>query len=404
MNTETYSPAEENELEGFTRVRRQGWGQERDPMREAALASAAQFLADAMNSRVPAYALKEALAPTSKHVLRQIDENYPYMIRETYTVSDFPNLLGDVLDRMMLDNFRLMPSAWRAWCRVPRPLRDFRTVRRLALNGAEGQYQTVNDDNELEYSTTLSEDNYTYNPSLRALGVKLSFRAIMDDDLNAFDSIPQRLGRGGARTVARFATDLLFDSSGPDATLISSGNGNLLTANPIFNVANLGVAFETLLGFTDADSEPILVEGVHLLYGPGLHVTVQNVLNQLTVDVVEAGGTSNRTVRVNNWIVRNLNPVMDPYIPIIATTNGDTSWMLIADPGAGRPIAEIGFLAGFEEPQLFVKAGNTQGVTGGINQSLGDFETMASHYKGVIAFGGATLEPQSAVGSDGSGS
>ena len=34
---------------------------------------------------------------------------------------------------------------------------------------------------------------------------------------------------------------------------------------------------------------------------------------------------------------------------------------------------------------------------------LGDFDTMASEYKGLVAFGGVAVEPKSIVGSDGSG-
>jgi hypothetical protein len=407
-----YRSYEDGELEGFDRLARPGqatgrWGNTPDPMHEARVASAAELVSDMLNARAPSWALKEAIQPTHMATARAIESNYPGLFRleEAYGVSDFPNLLGDVLDRMMLQRFREFPQGWRRWCRVSRPLRDFRTVRRLALNGAEGQYQQVDDQEGIQYSQTLAEDNYTYSPDLYALGVKLSFRDIMNDDLDAFDSIPDRLGRGGRRTIAKFATELLFDASGPHASLFTAGNGNLLTNNPDLAIDSLGTAFETLLGFTDDDSEPILVEGVALVYPPALHVTVQNMLNQLTVDVAEEGGTSNQTVRVNNWIVRDIEAVMDPYIPIVASSsNGDTSWALISRPTAGRPIAEVGFLAGFDEPQLFRKASNTVRVGGGQDQMLGDFETMQQHYKGVLGLGGAQMEPQSAVASNGSNS
>ena len=43
------------------------------------------------------------------------------------------------------------------------------------------------------------------------------------------------------------------------------------------------------------------------------------------------------------------------YIPMIATSNQNTSWFLFADPATSRPAAEIGFLRGHEEPELFMK-------------------------------------------------
>ena len=413
-NKETYKKTDQGSLEGFTPVARsQGegrWKLPANPVHENKVAAAAELLADVLTGRAPSYLLKEAIAPSwagqSDMVIRS---NYPelYSLTEAYSTSDFPYLMGDVLDRMMLANFQALGHDWRSYCRVSRPLRDFRTVRRLALNGAEGQYDEIPEGSEVEYTTSLAEDNYTYTPTLYGKGVKLTFRAIMDDDLSAFDSIPERLGRGGRRTIEKFVTELFFDSNGPDATFFASGNGNILTApatNADLAIDALGAAFAQLLGFTDTDSEPILVEGVTLVYGPSLHVTANNLINQLTVDVVEKGGITNQTIRVNNWIVRNITLVMNPYIPIVCTTNGATTWALFANPSAGRPAGEVGFLAGFEEPVLYRKASNSMRISGGLDQAAGDFATMDQHYKGILGMGGVVLEPQSAIGSNGSNS
>jgi DNA primase len=75
-----------------------------------------------------------------------------------------------------------------------------------------------------------------------------------------------------------------------------------------------------------------------------------------------------------------------------------------AAPNASRPAAQIRFLQGFEQPALFQKAPNTQRIGGGIDAQLGDFQTMASEFKGLVAFGGVLIEPKSIVGSNGSGS
>lgn len=407
---DTYTQTDQGSLEGYTRVVREGkggrWGRKPDPARVIRVAAAAELLQDVMTGAAPSWLLKEAIAPSwAGQSDVAIRNNYPELYRnigEAYSTSDFTNLMGDVLDRQLLANFQSLGHDWRSYCRVSRPLRDFRTVRRLALNGAEGQYEEIVEGEGVKYSTTLAEDNYTYTPTLYGLAVKFTFRAIMNDDLDAFASIPERLGRGGRRTIEYFVTDLFFDSSGPDATFFAAGNGNLLTGNPDLAIDALGTAFETLLGFTDSDSEPILVEGVTLVYPPALHVTVNNLMNQLSVDVTTEGGVSGQTVRVNNWIVRNLNPVMNPYIPIICTSNGNTSWALFANPNSGRPAGEVGFLAGYEQPALFRKSGNAQRIAGGLE--MHDFETMDIHFKGVLGMGGAVMEPQSAVASNGSNS
>jgi hypothetical protein len=384
---------------------------------QARVASASEFVGDLLRGSVRAYMLREMLAPSSPEMARLIESNYPGLIRpvedggvriggefrEAMSTSDFPLLVGDVLDRMLLARFSEVPQVWRGYISVGRPLRDFRIARMITTDRGDGQWDTISDLEGLTY-TTLTETGYTIEPALYGKAIRLSWRLLMNDDLDAFAEIPGVLGRGGRRTISRFATDLLFDANGPDATFFSVGNGNRLTGNPALTITSLGTAIQTFAAFVDDEGEPILLEGLRLVHGPGLRVTVQNILNQLTVDVTEAGGTSARIVRVNNWIVSGLTAIEDPYIPIIASTaNGATSWLLTTNPDTARPAARMRFLAGFEQPQLYQKAPNTMRVGGGMDEGVGDFQSMAQEYKGLVAFGGTTIEPKGAVGSNGSG-
>lgn len=420
-----YTPAGSGFLDGFSRVPRGAPGRLATPtqrqlfeQRQARVAAAAEFVADLLSGQLRSYYLREVLAPSSPEIARSIEANYPGLLRpanlheaaayglpaelaEAHTVSDFPLLMGDVLDRMLLARFAEAPQVWRQYISVGQPLRDFRTVRMLTTDGGDGQWDEISDEEGLTY-TTLAENGYTLTPALYGKAIKLSWRLLMNDDLDAFAEIPAVLGRGGRRTISKFATDLLFDANGPDATFFSAGNGNLLTGNPDLAIDSLATAIQTFAGFTDSEGEPIVLEGLRLVHGPGLRVTVQNLLNQLSVEVTQAGGISGQTVRVNNWIVQGLTAIEDPYIPIICTSNGATSWILTTNPATSRPAARMRFLAGFEAPALYRKAPNTQRVGGGLDDMVGDFESMAQEYKGLVAFGGTVIEPKAAVGSNGS--
>lgn len=413
---------------GFARVSRQRQSRMMNESQRRALAvhesrvaSAAEFMSDLLNGSIRSYYLQEMLRPSSPEMARRLNEAYPGLIRqmsvhesaaaavrfgadfvESMTTSDFPLLVGDVLDRMLLQRYSEVPQVWRQYIHVGRPLRDFRTTRLIQTDGGDGQWEEISEEEGLTY-TNITESGHTISPALYGKAVRLAWRLLINDDLDAFAEIPAVLGRGGRRTMSKYATDLLFDSNGPDATFISAGNGNLITGNPALSITSLGTGIEQIAGFTDSEGEPILVEGIRLVHGPGLRVTVNNILNQLTVDVVEAGGTSNRTIRVNNWLVRGITAVEDPYIPIVATSNGATSWLLAADPNTNRPAARMRFLRGFEQPNLYQKAPNTMRVGGGLDEGIGDFDSMATEYKGLVAFGGATIEPKSVIGSNGSG-
>lgn len=387
---------EENGLSGFSR---QGEGA---TARQAKIASAVALWADLINAKTPAWMLAEALRPSGQQTAKIIEANYPGLMRvtETHTTSDFPYLTGDVLDRMLLARYREFPSPWRQFAKVVTTLRDFRTVDRIKVDGLENTWGNVPEQEEIEYGA-LSEGRYQYAPLKYAKGAKISFEALLNDDLGGFTDIPDRLARGGARTVNKFVTGLYVDASGPHASLYTGGV-NQLTGNPAFSVTALGTAFGVLGGFTDAGGDPIYVEEAVLVVPPALRVAAQNVMNQITVDV--SAGETSRVVQVNNWIVGNLQMVVDPYIPIVASSaNGSTSWFLFANPSIARPALEVGFIRGFAEPVLYQKLANTIRVGGGVDQMAGDFATMSQEYKGVMAFGGARMDPKATVASNGSG-
>lgn len=396
MPEELFAQIEEGALEGYSKRRRE--------TRKSQLASASALWADLLGGSVPLYYLQEALSPRTPALTRSIMGNYPGIIRisESMTLSDFPLLTGDVLDRMMLARWRDFPSAWRQFMRVNSNLRDFRTVRRIASDGLEGVWDSVPEQAEINYGS-LSETGYTYAPQKYAKGAKISFEALMNDDLGAFEEIPDRLGRGGARTVSRFATTLYVDTNGPHASLYTGGNGNIITGDPALDISSLSDAYGQIRTATDADGQPIMIESVVLVVPPQLEVVARNILEAVDVRMTSAGGASGQELVVRNWVGSALTLVVDPYIPIVAATaNGDTSWFLFASPSVGRPALEVGFLNGFAEPQLYQKMANTRRIGGDVDQTAGDFLTMSQEYKGVVAFGGTRLDPKSTIASNGS--
>lgn len=395
MSNEMYDVLAENSLDGFQRQRSQA--------RVAQVASAAALWSDLLKGRVPSYFLQEALFPRTPVVARAIEANYPGLFRETMTRSDFPLLTGDVIDRMALARYNNFPSPWKQFVQVKNNLRDFRTVRRIAMNGLEGQWSPVPETDEFQYGS-LSEAGYTYAPTKYAKGAKISFEALMNDDLDQFMQIPDRLGKGGARTVNKFATGLYVDTSGPHASLYTSGNANIITSNPVLSVTALGTAWNIMRAMRDTDGEPIMVEAAVLVVPPALEVTARNILNAVQVWATVQGGATGQEVHYNNWIGQSLKLAIDPYVPVIATSNGNTSWFLFADPNVSRPALEVGFLTGFNEPQLYQKLSNTIRVGGGADQMSGDFMSMSQEYKSVICFGGVRLDAKASVASNGSGS
>jgi hypothetical protein len=430
MSEHEYQSVGPGFLDGFSRVPRRRESRllteaqrQASARHEARVAAAAELFTDLLSGSAPAYYFHEALRPSSPEMARLIEANYPGILRgagahevswrgagmlsEAMSVSDFPLLMGDVLDRALLARFADVPQVWRGYIDVGSPLRDFRDIRMLSTTGGNEAWDDISDLEGITY-TSIAESGITMSPKLYGKAMRLSWRLMKNDDLDAFRLIPSVLAQGGRRTLNKFATDLLFDANGPDATIFTTAKGNRLTSNPALSVTSLGAAIAALLASTDSTGEPIDPgAGVRLVYPPGLHVTVQNILNSLSYDATtDQGAATNRTVRVDSsWLKTGIMPVMDPYIPIVASTaNGATSWGVTTNPNVGRPLARIRFLQGFETPALYQKAPDTQRVGGGLDADVGAFDSMASEFKGLIAFGGVQIEDKAGVFSNGSGS
>lgn len=344
------------------------------------LAEAAKFVADVMEGRRPAYHLREAL-----------------------TTSDFPLLFGDILDRQLLANYREAPATYQNYCKIAQ-VPDFRTVKRLYVDGAQGVLTEVKP--QAEYpERKLTEGKYEY--AVRKYGARIPFawETNINDDLDALKDIPERFGRAARRTEEKLATELFVDANGPHASFYTAQNGNIVPGNPPLSVAGLQAALQLLSEMKDSDGEPIVIDMVHLVVPPALEITANNILNALQLELAAEGGDASRKLVVANWMKNRLKLHVNAYIPMVASTaNGNTSWFLFADPKNGRPAIEIGFLRGHTEPEIFMKSPNAQRVGGGaVNPLDGDFDTDSIQYKVRHVLGGTRMDPKMTVASNGSG-
>ena len=313
-----------------------------------------------------------------------------YHLREAMTTSDFPLLFADVLDRQLLAAYQETPAVWQAFCRrsvVP----DFRSVKRFAIDGAEGVLDEVAERKEYP-EHALSETEDTYSVKKYGRRIDLSWETMINDDLQAFTSgeMARRLARAARRSEQKFATGLYVDSTGPHASLYTVGFANIVTSNPALSIAGLQTAMQVLAAMVDVDGEPIFVDSVVLVVPPALEITAQNILHATQIIATDSGGSTNQTLWAQNWMQGRVRLVVDPYIPIVASSsNGSTSWFLFTDPQVSRPALEMGFLRGNEEPALYQRSPNARNISGGeVSES---FEEDSIAYRVRHVFGGARL-------------
>lgn len=339
-----------------------------------------------------------------------------YILEETMTTSDFPNLFGAILDRQVYGAYQLTPQTYANYVNVGQ-VRDFRTAERYVVNGGQGLLTTVKEMSPYP-ERSVSDAKYTIAAAKYGAKAAFSWESMINDDLNMLADMPTRLANAARNTEEWLATSLFVDASGPHASMFTSGNKNIVTSNPPLSISALQTAFTVLAAQTDADGNPIVITAVRLVVPPALQVVARNILNatQLQITDVAGGGKPANTTAspvgeqrliVDNWMRNNVGLDVNAFIPYIATTaNGNASWFLFADVAGGqRPALTLAKLRGHEAPELFMRDPDAIRVGGGnVDPMQGSFDHDAIEYKLRHVLAGARIDAKMAVSSNGSGS
>lgn len=374
-----------------------------NPVYQRRLGEAAVFVADVLDGRRPSHHIREAM-----------------------TTSDFPILFGDILDRQVLAAYRERVGTWTGIAKR-RVVRDFRGMKLYKpLTGAAGTLDVVGELSEYPEEVLGEQSTQTLTVGKFGRRMAFSWEAGVNDDLQMLRDIPDRMGRAARRTENYMATRLYAGAGGPDATLYSAGNRNLVVptysggalTNPPLTIAGLADALAAFGNQVNEDGDPIEHDAVTLVVPPALEVVANNILNATSIEVTQLGGIPNvaRTdsspsatgevrLLVANWMSKRVSLVVNPLLPLIDLVTGNTAWYLFANPNSDREALTMAFLRGWEDPAVFIKSANARRVGGGdIDPLDGDFDTDAVTYKVRHVLGSAQVDPKATVVSDGTGS
>lgn len=323
-----------------------------------------------------------------------------YLLSEAMTRSDFPLLLGTVLDRSLIARYRVQAPDWRTYGRVG-GVRDFRLADRFKIWGAESALERVNEKGEFRESA-LSEAKYSTQVFKYGRVVDFAWETLVNDDLGAFTAIPDRFARAAARLEWRVATSAFVASTGPHTGLFGAPIVDVdgvsvtnLGALPL-TMDNLATTWTAFTKLVDAEGEPIDVIGVHLVVPPALWLKARQIIQSAFQQVATGETAATVYIPVNN-IVGQL-PItlhLNQYLPIIDTSaNRDRTWYMFANPADG-PAFEVTFLDGFQAPQIVMKASDKASAGGGtLSPFEGDFHSDNVKYRVRHIIGATRLDPR----------
>lgn len=430
-------------MQGFGLATRRHSG---NPAHESRVMEAARLFRDVISGQTNPFFLQQAMNPTEDIAVAWIQENYPGIfpvnvrrgqmaLREVMSVTDYQALFVDVIDRIYYGYYNTYPVGLLP-CVRQHDLNDWRLVSRYLLDGLVTPF--VSEDAaapapEQALSGPVPQDGATfpttntapiqYQPTLYQARASVNWRAMVNDDLGIFRDIANRLAISANRGISQFLTKFFFSSTGLNGNLFKAGYTNLITAaygasqnNPPLNAQGLQDAWKVLAGMLDSSGYPILPMGKpYLIYGPANKAAAENLKSSTRSMIQVEGGTGNaqgfpaQFVEASNWAMQNMELIMEPFIPLVINSASgnikNTAWCLVLDPNAqNRPAVEFGTLKGFKTPQLFRRMPNTMRVGGGVDETMGNFDTFDNDTKIVSVFGGTIIDGRSCVGSTGAGS
>ncbi|WP_245258598.1 prohead protease/major capsid protein fusion protein [Methylopila sp. M107] len=284
-----------------------------------------------------------------------------------HTTSDFPQLLTGAGRRTLLASYTAAASVLKTLARQGSRV-DFRSGSTLRL-GEIGALQRVGEGGEIK-SVSRAEAVESYALDTYGALFTISRKALVNDDLGAFNDWAAAAGQAAAQTEASLLWGLLSQSNGAGPVmgdtkrLFHTDRGNLMTGAAL-SVEALSDARLAMRQQTGLDGKTrIAITPRYLVVGPELETEAEKVLASIyaatTADV--------------NPFSQKLTLFVEPRIT-------DDSWFVFADP-ASAPILEYSYLSSAPGPQMSEREG---------------WETLSREFRVVLDFGAGALDWRGAV-------
>jgi len=376
-------------------------GARRDPHEDAIDQVYARFAETygAMFTSNQAHALMRGLAAGQGYAYEFLGSGL--RLRAALSPADFPLLFGDTIDRVLLAKYRALESEWRAYIAV-KSVMDLRDVKRFKVGRGGGILGTLLPGQAYQ-SDKPSELSYSYAVQKRGSVRNIYWEAMINDDLGALSETPDDFAYRARQTEAYVATGLFCATGGVNTNLYKNNHsftneaGVTTTYSNLFGHALTAQALAYVIGqmgnYPDDSGGglPFSNDPIHLVVATReMQFKAEQIVNSPTVMAVGASDEKNiPTIAILPDQVRSRMRVhYNPMIRMYDTANYQTRWFLFCDLADGHA-AEVGFLQGYEDPQLFMRASSQLALSGGLASPLaGDFDTDSVDYKIRMVMGG----------------
>lgn len=263
--------------------------------------------------------------------------------RALHGTSDFPQIFADTANRTLRSAYEAAPAVLKSLARET-TARDFRAKTKVHL-GEAPTLERVNEHGEYKYGS-MAEAAESYKIDTFGKIIGLTRKAIVNDDLGAFNDLSAKFGQAAAEFEAQFLIDLLESGSGNGPTmadgkaLFHADHGNKATSGAALADTTLSAARLAMRKQTGLSGKPINVQPRKLLVPPELETDAEKLLASIqpakTADVNTFAGKFDLLVE--------------------ARLSDAARWYVTADPAQLEGL-EYAYLEGEPGPQIDTRHG-----------------------------------------------
>jgi hypothetical protein len=251
-----------------------------------------------------------------------IPKGSQYIEAEGFSSLALPGILGNVANKLILDAFTHVDSTYTLIAEQAE-FSNFHThsIYRLDMLG---DFQLVPKDSELKHAS-LGQTQFSNKLETYGEIITLTRQDIINDDLQAFASLPQQIGRKAKLAIERAIYGQVMEAADSFYTVTQ---GNRLLNNPL-DIEGLANADAALRMMADASSDPIFATGKVLLVPPQLRFLASQIYTSENVMQLSSG----HSVPTANVYRGVYPPVTSPYLAAPSLPGSSASaWYLLADP------------------------------------------------------------------------
>jgi hypothetical protein len=289
-------------------------------------------------------------------------------LQEGIATSDLPELLVPTLNKILLDEYAATPRVWDQFA-TRLVVDDFRPVTFQALRYddagednqgdtfREGSLPTVGEYDEYPTAGWFSVTEQTMRVKKAGQRIRFSWESIVNDgQIGLLERLPLEMAQKAAGKEDEEVTKQLVSASGLNTTNFKSANQNLIAGNPALTLEALEDAIDAANRQTFNGKLITPITQFALVVPRGLEMTARKILAVQEVRTESTAGSVATTTISSNPIGSRVTIVVNDWLTKINSGSGNY-WFLIPVPGQSlNPALALGFLRGYETPELRIKS------------------------------------------------